>query len=111
MCTPRAVASAAMGLVICLLRAPATLGARPQDAAEVPELLLTRQLLEARGLHVGDTIRLSIDPAGAGARTFRIAGVYEPAPDPMRFAQPRFEARLHLPDLASLTADPSDPAA
>ena len=42
-------------------------------------------------------------------RQFRIAGIYEPVADPMRLAAKRHEARLHLPDLLSLTADPSDP--
>lgn len=35
--------------------------------------------------------------------------MYEPVADPMRLAAKRHEARLHLPDLMSLTAEPSDP--
>ena len=105
---PRVAAPAALGLAICLIASPLAQGLS-QDAAEVPGILLTRQLMAARKLRVGDTVRLSTEPSGGRARTFRIAGVYEPAPDPMRFAQPRFEVRLHLPDLASLTADPADP--
>jgi ABC-type lipoprotein release transport system permease subunit len=105
---PRVAAPAALGLAICLIASPLAQGLS-QDAAEVPGILLTRQLMAARKLRVGDTVRLSTEPSGGQARTFRIAGVYEPAPDPMRFAQPRFEVRLHLPDLASLTADPADP--
>jgi putative ABC transport system permease protein len=76
----------------------------------IPGILLSRQLMEARGLRVGDVIRLSTDAGGEHAQPFRIEGVYEPTPDPMRFAQPRLEARIHLPDLLALTADPSDPA-
>lgn len=106
----RAASGAALALAICLSAAPLAGQVRPV-AAEPPGILLTRQLMEARGLRVGDTVRLAKEASGAGARTFRIAGVYEPAPDPLRFAQPRFEARLHLPDLASLTADPADPGA
>jgi putative ABC transport system permease protein len=59
---------------------------------------------------VGETVTLAADPAGGRAQSFRIVGVYEPTPDPSRFAQQHFEARLHLPDLLSLTADRSDPA-
>src|SRR6478735_1446324 len=79
---------------------------------DLPGVVVSRQLAEARGLHVGDIVRLSPDPSSAArARQFRVDGVYEPTPDPMRFAQAHFEARLHLPDLLDLTADPSDPAA
>jgi putative ABC transport system permease protein len=106
----RAAASAAVGLAVCLTAA-SSIGQEGSEPAEVPGILLTRQLMEARRLRVGDTVRLAKEPSGAGGQTFRIAGVYEPAPDPLRFAQPRFEARLHLPDLAALTADPADPGA
>jgi ABC-type lipoprotein release transport system permease subunit len=96
---------------VALLAAGATVSSRVQDAADLPSVLISRQLSESRGLRVGDLVRLSADRAGQGAQPFRVAGVYEPTPDPMRFAQRRFEARLHLPDLLALTADPSDPAA
>jgi len=69
-----------------------------------PGILVSRPLLEARQLHVGQIVRLAPEASGAGARAFRIDGVYEPTPDPMRFAQPRLEARLHLPDLLTMTA-------
>jgi ABC-type lipoprotein release transport system permease subunit len=36
-------------------------------------------------------------------------GIYEPTPDPGRLNASKFEARLHLPDLLSLIADPDDP--
>jgi putative ABC transport system permease protein len=58
---------------------------------------------------VGDTVTLAAKPDGSSARRFRVAGIYEPLADPMRLAAQRFEARLHLPDLLSLAADPSDP--
>ena len=79
------------------------------DATPLPSVLISRQLAQSRGLHVGDTIQLSADGTPTRARPFRIADVYEPTPDPLRFAQQRYEVRLHLPDLLSLTADPSDP--
>jgi FtsX-like permease family/MacB-like periplasmic core domain len=81
-----------------------------QLPGDPPSILISRQLAESRGLNVGAIVRLSTDPSGTDARPFRIGGVYEPTPDPMRFSQPRLEARLHLPDMLTLTADPSDVA-
>lgn len=80
--------------------------AEPDD---VPTILVTRQLLEAQRLSIGDVVQLSVDSTGARARSFRIAGIYEPTPDPLRLTSERREARLHLPDLLALTADPDDP--
>lgn len=71
-------------------------------------VLLSRQLLGRTHASVGDVITLATDASGTGARAFRIVGVYEPTPDPMRFTAERLEARLHLPDLIDLTADPAD---
>ena len=78
--------------------------------AQLPTILITRQLAAAERLQVGDTVSLASTPDGTAARRFRIAGIYEPVADPMRLAARRYEARLHLPDLLSLTADPSDPS-
>jgi FtsX-like permease family protein len=78
------------------------------DVAEPPGVLLSRQLMESRQLRVGDVVRLSADSSGARSQLFRILGEYEPTPDPMRFAQRRLEARLHLPDLLALTRRTSD---
>jgi putative ABC transport system permease protein len=75
-----------------------------------PSMLVSRQLLARADLRVGDVVTLAADPAGARAARFRVAGVYEPTPDPMKFNAERLEARLHLDDLLSLAADPSDPA-
>jgi putative ABC transport system permease protein len=93
------------------LVAPLALVAQPRPADEPPAVLVSRQLLEAERLAVGDLIQLSGDPSGRAPRTFRIAGTYEPTPDPMRLTAERLEARLHLPDLVALTADPGDPLA
>lgn len=84
-------------------------GATPRDAE--PGILVSRQLAEGRGLRVGHVVRLATDPAGRDARSYRIDGIYEPVPDPMRFAQPRLEVRLHLPDLLALTTPADDPDA
>src|ERR1051325_1064201 len=76
-----------------------------------PTVLVSRPLLESQHLSVGDVVMLSAEPSGAHPREFRIAGVYEPMPDPMRLGAVRHEARLHLPDLLAMTADPADPLA
>jgi ABC-type lipoprotein release transport system permease subunit len=78
------------------------------DPAPLPAVLISRQLAQSRGLRVGDTIQLSPDRTSTKARPFRVSDIYEPTPDPLRFAQQRLEVRLHLPDLLSLTSDPSD---
>ena len=83
----------------------------PAPQQKLPEVLLSRQLVADNGLHVGDVVTLAADPRGSRATTFRVAGVYEPTPDPKRFTAKRLEARLHLPDLIALTADPNDPLA
>ena len=80
-------------------------------ATELPGVLLSRQLAELAALRVGDTVTLAADPSGGSTREFRLTGIYEPAPDPMRFTSRRLEARLHLPDLNALTAPADDPAA
>jgi ABC-type lipoprotein release transport system permease subunit len=76
---------------------------------QLPTILISRQLAAAEGLKVGDTASLSSKPDGTAPRQFRIAGIYEPVADPMRLAVRRHEVRLHLPDLLSMTADPSNP--
>jgi ABC-type lipoprotein release transport system permease subunit len=82
----------------------------PRKPDETPDVLVSRQLLARAHLTIGDVVTVAADPAGARAASFRVAGVYEPTPDPMKFNVERLEARLHLDDLLSLTADPFDPA-
>ena len=77
----------------------------------VPELLLSRQLMESEEFMVGDLVRFSTHASGEGACPFRIVGMYEPTPDPLRLGAARLEARLHLPDLIEITSDPQDPMA
>src|SRR5918995_6392876 len=79
------------------------------QSEQLPAILISRQLATAENLQVGDTVSLASKPDGTAARRFRIAGIYEPVADPMRLAARQHEARLHLPDLLSLTAEPSDP--
>jgi len=101
--------SSSRGTLLLLLALIATAPARAEQA-ELPQVLLSRQLMEAEALSVGDVVELSADPSGAGARSFRIAGRYEPLPDPLLLAASRHEARLHLPDFLELTRVASDPS-
>lgn len=99
-------------LAAAVMVAAASLDAQPAAPAaadDLPEVLLSRQVLAARGLAVGDVVRLSGDPSGSDPRSFRVVGSYEPMPNPVRLTADRLEARLHLPDLLALTADPSSP--
>ena len=67
-----------------------------------PDILISRQLAEAEHLTVGMVVRLGASADGSGARDFRIAGIYEPTPDPERLGQVPREVRLHLPALLDL---------
>src|SRR5260221_2224556 len=84
----------------------ATIGTPSAGSDAVPGVLVSRQLLARAKLSIGDVVTVAADPAGTRAAQFRVAGVYEPTPDPMKFNVERLEARLHLDDLLSLTADP-----
>jgi putative ABC transport system permease protein len=87
------------------------------SAAEVPasprlpEILVSRQLMERGGVRVGDIVTLAVDSHGAHGTPFKVVGVYEPTPSPLKFSAIRLEARLHLPDLLALTDEPGDPLA
>ncbi len=74
-----------------------------------PEILVSRQLMEARELEVGQIVELATRPDGRLARPFRIAGSYEPTPNPFILAAKRHEVRLHLPDLIDLGNPARDP--
>ena len=78
-----------------------------QEAA--PTILVSRQLAAQEGLNVGDAVELATDERGGKSQAFRIAGIYEPTPDPMRLGAVPREVRLHLPDLLALTRDDSTP--
>jgi ABC-type antimicrobial peptide transport system permease subunit len=80
-------------LAFACLFVPAVVRAQP------PDILISRQALRDAHLSIGDTVTLSNDASGAGGRTFRVAGVYEPTPDPMRFNAERLEVRMHLDDV------------
>jgi ABC-type lipoprotein release transport system permease subunit len=72
----------------------------------LPDILVSRQLAAAEHLVVGATVRLSSSASGGDAREFRVAGIYEPTPDPERLGQVPREVRMHLPDLLDLDRRP-----
>jgi putative ABC transport system permease protein len=78
--------------------------------SSLPDVLISRQLAESEGLRVGSVIRLATDAIGTHAREFRIAGIYEPTPDPSRLGQVPRSVRLHLPDLLEMTRPAGVPA-
>ncbi len=107
---PRLLACAAIPvLVVCVSTLSSGQGRSDPGDATPPDILVSRQLAAFEGLALGDIVRLSADPSGGDAHAFRIVGTYEPTPNPMRVTSARLEARLHLPDLLALTADPTDP--
>jgi predicted lysophospholipase L1 biosynthesis ABC-type transport system permease subunit len=104
--TLRRPTALAGSLLMLAIVAPAT-----AQAPSAATILVSRQLAARARLAVGDLVTLGNDPQGTQRAQFRIAGIYEPTPDPMRFTATRLEVRMHLPDLATLTSDPNDPAA
>jgi putative ABC transport system permease protein len=93
--------------VLGLWLAPAFVSAQETNP---PDVLVSRQLAESEGLTVGSVIRLSTDATTTHAREFRIAGIYEPTPDPSRLGQVPRSVRLHLPDLLEMTRPADVPA-
>jgi putative ABC transport system permease protein len=98
----------AFGVLFLSIACASMVSGQDQRAASAPGVLISRQLAEARGLSRGGTIHLSTQPDGT-TREFRIAGIYEPIPDPVRINATKHEVRLHLPDLLELRRDPADP--
>jgi len=90
----------------CLLFA---LPARAQTGP-LPDVLVSRHLAESEGLRVGDLVELSGGDSQSDTRSFRVAGIYEPTPDPARLGVAPKEVRLHLPELLDLTRSPDTPA-
>jgi putative ABC transport system permease protein len=96
-------------LVAITLAAATTPGHASAADQAPPDVLISRQLAEAFGIAAGAIVRFSTDPSGGNPREFRVVGIYEPVPDPMRINASKHEVRLHLPDLLEMTADPADP--
>jgi ABC-type lipoprotein release transport system permease subunit len=74
--------------------------------AQRRDVVVSRQLAEAAHLAIGSVVSLSTDAKGTNTREYRVAGIYEPTPNPARLGSPDLEVRLHLPDLLDLTRDP-----
>jgi len=103
------VRSRALVLLLCVLAVWLTPVATAAQQPP-PDVLVSRQLAESEGLTVGSVIRLAADASGSRAREFRIAGIYEPTPDPSRLGQVPRSVRLHLPDLLEMTRPDDVPA-
>jgi ABC-type lipoprotein release transport system permease subunit len=80
------------------------------QTADLPTVLISRQLAETEGLAAGSVITLATDEAGTRARQFRVSGIYEPTPNPGRLGSVILETRLHLPDLLDMTRPDDIPA-
>lgn len=86
-----------------LVLLPATVAGQ---TTALPAVLVSRQAAEALHLAVGAVVQVA-PPDGSRARDFRVAGIYEPTPDPSRLGNAVYAVRLHLPDVLALTT-PAD---
>jgi ABC-type lipoprotein release transport system permease subunit len=93
-------------IVVLVCTSALLIGQQPDQ----PSILISRQLAELEAISVGDEVRLATDETGTDARAFRVAGIYEPTPDPMRLGAVPRAVRLHLTDLLALTRDAATPA-
>ncbi len=99
--------AAAIPIFVLVLQTSAGRAASTQaEDVEPPPVLVSRQLAAAEGLETGQTVRLAPGSNGKGAQPFKIAGIYEPVPDPAELGGVPREVRLHLTDLLSLTREP-----
>ncbi len=94
-------------LLVALLVLAASPALVAQDTPA--DILISRHLATSEGLQVGSVVRLATDAAGTSGREFRVAGIYEPTPDPARLGAVPLEVRMHLPDLLELTRSPGMP--
>ena len=89
---------------------PAQDAGLPAKNPQLPSILISRQLAELEELATGDEVELATDEPGGSSRMFRIAGIYEPTPNPMRLGVVPRAVRMHLTDLLALTRDAATPA-
>jgi ABC-type lipoprotein release transport system permease subunit len=82
----------------------------PAQDAPPPSILISRQLAELEELATGDEVELATGEPSGRSRMFRIAGIYEPTPNPMRLGVVPRAVRMHLTDLLALTRDGATPA-
>jgi putative ABC transport system permease protein len=92
-----------MALAILVASLPAL-----AQQSDLPAVLVSRQAAEALSLSVGAVVQVA-PPDGSRGRDFRVAGIYEPTPDPSRLGNATHAVRLHLPDLLALTSPPDAP--
>ncbi len=90
--------------ILVILMVLAASAASAQDAPK--DILISRQLAAEQGLSVGSIVQLGTDATGTGAKRFRIAGIYEPVPDPARLGAVPREVRMHLPDMLDVIRVP-----
>lgn len=96
--------------VLLLMTAIALCAGDASGQEALPSILVSRQLAETQQLAVGSVVTLAADERGERSRRFRIAGIYEPTPDPSRLGSATLETRMHLPDLLDLTRPSHVPA-
>jgi putative ABC transport system permease protein len=65
-------------------------------------MLVERSFANARGIEAGDGVRVRSDPEGESC-VARVAGLFDPPPDPSRLTEERPRVLFHVPHLASLT--------
>jgi putative ABC transport system permease protein len=104
--TARWTATLTVAAVTLALLVTGPPSAAAQATGSLPAVLVSRQAAEALNLSVGSVVQVA-PPDGAGARDFRVAGIYEPTPDPSRLGNAIYAVRLHLPDVLALTS-PAD---
>lgn len=97
-------------MLACLVLLAVALVAPARAEETPPEILVSRHLAEDLQIPRGAVVELA-DGVSGRRSAYRVAGIYEPVPDPMRFTARRHEVRLHLPDMVALTSDPADPQA
>ena len=96
--------------LLFLIAASSHLATAQAPSEAIPEILVSRQLAETERLSVGDVVQLATRADTSDARRFRVAGFYEPTPNPLRLGSVPRQVRMHLPDLLGLTRSPSTPA-
>jgi putative ABC transport system permease protein len=94
-----------LAILAVLAGLPAAAVAQPR---ELPAVMVSRQAAETLKLTVGSVVQVA-PPDGSRGRDFRVAGIYEPTPDPSRLGNAIHAVRLHLPDLLAVTSPPGGP--
>ena len=97
-------------VVACALLGILTVPALFAQEAQLPSILVARQLAALEGIATGDEVELTNGEPDGESRRFRVIGSYEPTPDPMRLGVASRGVRMHLTDLLVLTRDAGTPA-